>query len=328
MPRPANGYTNAAGQKIPGVHDVTGRYKDTKGLMHWIHQEGLKGNVNPYASAADIGTAVHKMCELDLKGAPTREIEAVPHQMLSIPDDIDKAWQSFRAFQEWRREHHVQAIAFEESLVSETVQYGGTLDVIAFVDGVRSLIDFKTCKDASRVFLEQRIVMAAHGNLWREKHPDLPIHAFHLINLPKDGSRPGHHSFADLSPEWEMFTLQLDCWRIEKGLIRKRSVKPSPRAEALADLATRLEAMAAEKPTAAATSVPSVVSSVAAKPKPEKAPAKPKTAAKPRGRKSKVAPVEAPPPVIVSPPLQPPPLRTFQSMAELLRSYGHVREAA
>lgn len=31
MPRPKNGYQNAAGQPIRGVHDITGRYKDTKG---------------------------------------------------------------------------------------------------------------------------------------------------------------------------------------------------------------------------------------------------------------------------------------------------------
>jgi hypothetical protein len=299
MPRPKEGYKSlVTGQPVPGVHDVTGRFKDTKGLMHWIHQEGLKGNKNPYASAADIGTAVHKMCELDLKGAPTREIEAVPHQMLSTPDDIDKAWQSFRAFQQWRQEYRVQAIAFEESLVSETFQYGGTLDVIAFVDGVRSLIDFKTCKDASRVFLEQRLVMAAHGNLWHERHPDLTIQAYHLINLPKDGSKPGHHAFVDLSPEWEMFTLQLDCWRIEKGLARKRTVKPTACKAALADLATKLETMA--------TSVPSCGAPVIGK----------QRCARKRKLKTET------PAVAELPPPRP------QTMAELLRSYGHVREVA
>jgi hypothetical protein len=303
MPRPKDGYKNLAGQPVPGVHDVTGRYKDSKGLMRWIHQEGLKGNANPYASAADIGTAVHRMCELDLKGAPTREIEAVPHQTLSTPADIDKAWQSFRAFQQWRREHQVQAIAFEEALVSEEWQYGGTFDCIAWIDGVRSLIDFKTCKDASRVFLEQRIVMAAHGNLWHEKHPDLPIRAYHLINLPKDGSKPGHHAFADLSPEWEMFTLQLDCLRIEKGLTRKRSVKaaavvqtPEP-----ADNVVRLKpATSPAKPARKRTERPATVV---------------------RAPKSRLT--DAPPPILLPPP---PPRVT--SMAELLRSYGHVPEMA
>jgi hypothetical protein len=339
MPRPKNGYTNAAGQQVPGTHDITGRYKDSRGLMYWIHQEGLKGNVNPYASAADIGTAVHKMCELDLRGATNREIEAVPHQMLSTPADVDKIWQSFRAFQAWRQEHRVQAIAFEESLVSEAFQYRGTYDVVAFVDGVRSLIDFKTCKDASRVFLEQRIVMAAHGNLWHEAHPDMPIHAYHLINLPKDGSKFGHHAFADLSPEFEMFTLQLDCWRVEKGLTRKRTTKPAtvvpaPKAALLAEAAAPAQ-QATEAPAATAkpkrarkpkaekvpAAKPVVVDApVAQAPVPERAPAAAPVAG--------IIPPFAPPPVQLAMMEIAPPPPAQLSMAAILRANGHVREAA
>jgi hypothetical protein len=35
MPRPKSGYFNAAGQPIPGTHDITGRYKEMGGLMNW-----------------------------------------------------------------------------------------------------------------------------------------------------------------------------------------------------------------------------------------------------------------------------------------------------
>jgi hypothetical protein len=132
--------------------------------------------------------------------------------MLQAPAAIDKAFQAFRQFLAWRKEHDVRAIASEQSLVSDAHQYGGTLDIIAWVDGARCLLDFKTCKTAGEVYLDQRLVMAAHGALWHEKHPDLPLAGYHLITLPKDGSRFGHHAFADLSPEFEMFILQLDCW--------------------------------------------------------------------------------------------------------------------
>jgi len=43
---------------------------------------------------------------------------------------------------------------------------------------------------------------------------------YHLISLPKDGSKFGHHAFADLSPEWEMFTaIPLDCCESRRGLV-------------------------------------------------------------------------------------------------------------
>jgi PD-(D/E)XK nuclease superfamily len=340
MPRPKDGYRNAAGDQVPGVHDITNRYKNMHGLMNWIHQEGLKGNVNPYASAADIGTVVHKMAELDLRGAPEREIERVPHEMLSTPTDIDKAFQAFRAFQEWRKQHDVRAIAFEEALVSEQWGFGGTFDCIAWVDGVRCLIDFKTCKTAGQVYLEQRLVMAAHGHLWHQHHPALPLTGYHLVNLPKDGSRHGVHSFASLDAEWEMFTLQLDCWRIEKGLTRKRATKaktvvPAPKA-ALADLAARLEAMAAEATAPVQAADPFRPANAPPLKPPPAVPAKPKRARKTKADATPVMVDEpdaegilpSPVPVqIVMETIAPPPHEQL-SMAALLRAYGHIREAA
>jgi len=317
MPRPKSGYFNAAGQPIPGTHDITGRYKEMGGLMNWAYSQGKKGVPLYQRDALDIGTAVHRMAELDLRGIPEREIERVPYETLQASVDIDKAWMAFRQFRDWRKEHEVRAIAFEESLVSEIHQYGGTLDVIALIDGARGLLDFKTSKTAGDIYLDQRLVMAAHGNLWREKHPELPLPGgYHLISLPKDGSKFGHHAFADLSPEWEMFTLQLDCWRIEKGLGRKRSVKP-------ATGATAREAAPKPKPAQATAEMP----------KPRR-PARKSTVSAVADFLAAAAaapkPVPKPAPVIDRPADLGTPMvaRRAQSMTEILRAYGHIREGA
>jgi len=301
---------NAAGQPIPGTHDITGRYKEMGGLMNWAYSQGKKGVPLYQRDALDIGTAVHRMAELDLRGTIERKIERVPYETLQVPIDIDKAWMAFRQFRDWRKEHEVRAIAFEESLVSEVHQYGGTLDIVALIDGARCLLDFKTSKTASDIYLDQRLVMAAHGNLWTEKYPELPLlGGYHLIILPKDGSKFGHHAFADLSRELEMFLLQLDCWKIEKGLTRKRAVRP-----------------------ATVVSAPKVRLAAEAQPKPEM-PKPRRPARKSTNREtaafltaaaaaSKPASAIEPPAIEVPPLIAPRPL----TMAEVLRSYGHIKE--
>ncbi len=287
MPRPADGYRNAADQRVPGVHDITGRFSDKSGLINWAYSQGKKG-VPLYGEAAIIGTAVHRMAELDMRAESQREVERVPYGMLHRAEDIDKAIQSFRQYLEWRKGHDVRAIAFEEAIVSERFQYGGTFDIIAWVDGVRSLIDFKTCKTAGVVYPEMRLAMSAHGNLWHEQHPELPLEAYHLIMLPKDGSRFGHHAFADLSQEWEMFTLQLDCWRIEKGLSRRRTAKATKADEGRS------------RPTKAETT---------------KGRSRPMKADEGRSRPE-------------APALPPPPMQHLSSWGEMMRAYEHVKEAA
>jgi hypothetical protein len=65
VPRPANGYVNAAGQSVPGTHDPISRYMDRSALMHWAHKRGLDGLPLYARGPIDIG-----MADLDLKGAP------------------------------------------------------------------------------------------------------------------------------------------------------------------------------------------------------------------------------------------------------------------
>src|SRR5215468_720222 len=126
MPRPKDGYKNASGQPVPGATDITGRYKEMGGLLHWAHAQGSKGLPLYGRAAIDIGTTVHHMCELDLKGRTDREIERYVNECLTAPEHLRAAWNAFNTFREWRQQCRVRAIAQEVSLVSEQCQYGGT----------------------------------------------------------------------------------------------------------------------------------------------------------------------------------------------------------
>jgi hypothetical protein len=221
MPRPKSGYTNAAGQPIPGTNDITGRYKDSGALIHWAHKQGSQGLPLYDRSAIDIGSAVHKMAELDLIGASDREIESALHGYLSAPNHIAMAHTSFKAYREWREQCRVRPLAQEVSLVSERYQYGGTPDLIAVINNGIGLVDFKTGK---AVYNEMKVALSAHGNLWNEAKPTQKLDSYHLIILPKDGGAFQHHAFPDLTREWELFKLYRDAYAMEKGA--PKAVKP------------------------------------------------------------------------------------------------------
>jgi|TARA_R110002153_G_scaffold12160_7_gene45990 CRISPR/Cas system-associated exonuclease Cas4 (RecB family) len=57
---------------------------------------------------------------------------------------IDAAQNSIGAFELWLERHEVEPLYIEEVLVSDTYELGGTADLIATVDGVVEVIDFKT----------------------------------------------------------------------------------------------------------------------------------------------------------------------------------------
>jgi hypothetical protein len=302
MPRPKNGYVNAAGESIPGVHDPISRYMDQTALKHWAYKQGLAGRPLYERSAIDIGSAVHGMAELDLKGRPDREIEAYAHEALTAPDHLRKAFTAFEAFRRWREQCHVRAIAQEVPLVSETHQYGGTPDTIAMINGGLGLLDFKT---SAKPYAENLVALAAHGRLWEENHPDQPLTAgYHLICLPKDGSDFGHHAYADLSAQWELFQLWLAAYRVEKACpspAKAQAARPKPAApEAKPETPKPRKASVRARPKSTTTEVERFLAAAAAAPKPAAVLERP--AAEPM-------PMIAP---------------RAQTMAEILRAYGHV----
>jgi len=215
MPRPSNGYRNAAGETVPGTNDITSRFQSPEGLYRWFYNNGKNGLPFRPEAAINIGSAVHKMAELDLIGAPDREIEASLHSYLSAPNHLEMANNAFRAFRAWREQNRVRVLGQETSIVSERHQYGGTPDLVAIINNTIGILDFKTSAKGE-IYDNMKIALSAHANLWNEANPKMTVDTYHLIVLPKDGGVFKHHAFDSLAREWEMFLLQRQLYEFEK----------------------------------------------------------------------------------------------------------------
>ena len=74
MPRPKNGYHNAAGQPVPGTHDPINRFMDKTALMHRAYNRGKDGMPLYDRAAIDIGSTgrVHITTLIFLVNKPFR----------------------------------------------------------------------------------------------------------------------------------------------------------------------------------------------------------------------------------------------------------------
>lgn len=212
MPRPSQGYRNAAGQPVPGTSDITKRFMNRDRLLYWAFNRGKQGHEKLYGdNALDIGTTVHTMAELDLQDRSQDDIQFYLETTLRDKEHLAKAQSAFNAFRQWREEFHVSAYCQEVSLVSEKLQFGGTLDTVAVIRNGLGLVDFKTSA-SGEVFEDMVLQLAAYGILWNETHPEEELDAgYHLIVLPKDGGKPVHREFSEeqLNP----FRQKFWCYR-------------------------------------------------------------------------------------------------------------------
>jgi hypothetical protein len=212
-------YKNVEGKVVPSVTTIIGGNLGwNKGaLIGWSRKMALQG-IDPNKErdeAADIGTLAHALMEEHITlTAPHLEPVLVDKDLYS-PVNLAKAEVAFLAFLSWVEQYNVDLtdprVQSEVRLVSEWLQYGGTLDLIAPVDDILSLVDFKS---TNALYAEHRIQLAAYEWLYEETYGEMiPTH---LLQVSKDEGDFHHHSFADLSNEMEIFRLLARLHQLHK----------------------------------------------------------------------------------------------------------------
>jgi hypothetical protein len=191
---PTQQYKMKDGTKVPGVTTVIGGQLawGKNALMYWSWEQGKAGLDfrQTKDDAADLGTRVHALIELEMKGVR--------------PEIPKEAEASLLAFYEWRDAFKLQATGSEVSLVSEKYRFGGTIDYPAIISGRRVILDLKTSKG---VYPDHRIQLAAYGQLWNEVNPNDPVTGFHLLQVGKTDGSFHHHYWPSLEREFEAFFL-------------------------------------------------------------------------------------------------------------------------
>ena len=202
-------YKLADGSTVPGVTTVLGLL-DKPALKVWANKLGLQNiELGKYVdNLADIGTLAHAMVTDKLEGKPTPTDEY-------SKDQIDKAENCALSFWQWAKEHPIEKVYFcERPLVSETMKYGGTLDILCRVGGQDTIIDLKT---GSGIWPEAVMQVATLKRLLEENghHVD----GLRVLNIP----RAETEAFIErvVSPEesevgWNIFKHLLEVYNLKK----------------------------------------------------------------------------------------------------------------
>lgn len=188
MARPSSGY-EIDGEKVPGVTTITGRFKDSGGLIYWAWQQGKDGKDfrDTKQKAADAGTVAHGMVEADWHGKT--------FDSSTYPDDVRaKADHAFLAYLEWKNRVNLKVIKPELTLLSKIHKFGGTLDAL-FVGDKLVLGDWKTSNGIYPDMLVQ--VAGGYSLLWQEHYPDQPLHGVEIIRFSKPDKADDPITFTD-----------------------------------------------------------------------------------------------------------------------------------
>jgi len=168
-------YKDSNGNRVPGVTTVTGLLAKPQ-LIKWANNLGLKGiDSSKYADAlADIGTLTHYLILCHIKEELAMTLDYSPNQ-------LDVANNCFASYLAWEKTHKVEPKIVEMPLVSNEMRYGGTPDLYCLLDGVPTLIDFKTGK---ALYKEHNYQVAGYKAIIEEMGH--PVKQSRLLRIGRD----------------------------------------------------------------------------------------------------------------------------------------------
>lgn len=202
-------YRLESGTQCVGVTTVTGILAKFP-LYNWYWKLGRDGidSRKHLDHLAGIGTLSHSMIFHYLKGEEADTSDYSQNQ-------IDLASNSFESFLQWKAQHTLEPVLMEVQLVSEEYRYGGTPDFYGMIDGVETLLDFKS----SGIYSDQYIQLSAYKNLLKELGKKV-AHCKVLV-VPNDKDKGFKEAQKeDVSVHFEIFLHCLEIYQLKKEIGR------------------------------------------------------------------------------------------------------------
>ncbi len=200
-------YINAEGKQVPGVTTICGQLAKPA-LAPAANKLGLAGinSTDYWKHLADIGSLAHEMILAHIKGEDLNTDDYTKKE-------IDLANSCFQSYLNWESKHTIEPILAECQLVSEANQFGGALDCFCKLDGVDTLIDFKT----GGIYPEVVIQVSAYQQLLAE-HGYLARQAL-VLGIPRSADDSfTERTYTNFEAGWEAFYFLLKLYPLMKRI--------------------------------------------------------------------------------------------------------------
>jgi hypothetical protein len=163
MPSPKGGY-QLNGKRVPSVTTILGRYKDSYHITDWAWRCGKKGldyNVESHR-AAKAGTLAHYKIECHYN-----KVEPDPAEFSNMPTEVLKwADTAFLSFLEWDKVHSPTISQMEIPMIDDFFVVGGTLDAVGTINGIHTLLDWKT---SNRTYPDHIIQASVYADMYERQ---------------------------------------------------------------------------------------------------------------------------------------------------------------
>jgi len=191
----------------PSVTEVLNVFPKGYGYIQWLKDLGHNSEI-VLERAGIVGTNVHDAINKYLNGLEILWADNDGKTNYTLDE-----WLMILKFKEFMDKFNPSIEASESNFVSDKYKLGGTIDIVAVIDGKRWLIDVKT---SNAIYTTHELQISAYAQLWNEANPKKQIDETGILWLKaltrsegKKGTIQGHG--------WQMKTFSrsyMDAFKI------------------------------------------------------------------------------------------------------------------
>ena len=216
-------YETSTGEWVPGVTTIL-QLRAKPALVGWAFKvardnPNLSALSNYVDDLAEIGSVAHLLITAHLQGT---QADLSDH----APSVVEAARVPYNKFLEWQRGKKMDVIGADVAFVSDEYRFGGTLDLLANIDGLVTVVDFKTGR---AIYNEYFYQVAAYAKLVEEKLKMRPA-ALRILQIGRTGNEGfGERVVEDYENYWLAFKALRDLYQVEREI--EANDKPKKQAQ-------------------------------------------------------------------------------------------------
>lgn len=149
---------------VPSTTWITGCWPKGIGFYKWLADKGWDEAEAIKSSAGDKGSKVHMAISAILRGEEVRIDSKFVNPSTGQEEElkVDEI-ECIQSFMDWKRSlKEFRPVAWDITLFSEKHNFAGSVDLVAYVDGLLYLIDFKT---SQYIWTEYELQVSAYKQL-------------------------------------------------------------------------------------------------------------------------------------------------------------------
>lgn len=176
-------YSNDGEIYYPSVTTILGIIDKGEHLRRWYQTQGLNADWL-MREAQELGKRVHSL---------TQQFDEQPDRTINVREyDADgkvvfeydkRTWEMLSRYVDFIQRFKPNIMVIEQSLCSDNLKIGGTIDRVFELNGERWLVDLKT---GGAIYKEYFLQVYAYQQLWNEFFPDYPIDKLGILHLDAD----------------------------------------------------------------------------------------------------------------------------------------------